>query len=131
MSITWIENTVKEKRGTGTFVGVRIPTHMMPFINAFSKSTHHSLPKSIVYIIQLYMELVFLDDQGTYTLTKILKENAEAIKQAEKIREKYSGGLTIDDGVRKKIFDIIKDHPCKNLISYEEENNNGTNQNKL
>lgn len=66
------------------------------------------------------MELVFLDEQGTYSLSKILKENTEAIKQAEKIREKYSGGLTIDDGVRKKIFDIIKDHPCRNLISYEE-----------
>lgn len=121
MEITWIENTNKEKRGTGTFVGVRIPTHMMSFVNAFSKVTHHSTPKTIIYIIQLYMELVFLDEQGTYSLAKILKENTEAIKQAEKIREKYSGGLTIDDGVRKKIFDIIQQHPCRNLISYEEE----------
>ena len=121
MSITWIENTNKEKRGNGTFVGVRIPKHMMPFVNAFSKATHHSSQHSIVYIIQLYMELVFLDDQGTYTLTKILKENKEAIKQAEKIREKYSGGLSIDDGIREKIFDIIRNHPCRNLISYDEE----------
>lgn len=112
---------MNRQQDRGTFVGVRIPTKLFPFVKVVSQMTHKSLPYTIVYILQLYFDLVVGNADDSFTLAKIVRENNEAIEHAKKVHRRHTKGLTLDDGIRQKIFDIVKQHPCRDLISYEEE----------
>lgn len=98
---------------SGEFIGVRLPSDYAKFINVLAKMLNMSKQKAAIYLLQLGIELITdTPDLRNYNLEKMHRE----IKIFRKSYKSKGGGLSIDDGVRKNMHDIVKSHPCRKLM---------------
>lgn len=101
------------------FIGFRCPSDYSKFLAVLAKVMNKSKQKTAIYLMQLGIEMITnTPDLRDYNLEKMHRE----IKMFQKYyKQKPITGLTIDDGIRANMFDIMKSHPCRKLIIYGDE----------
>ena len=104
------------RKNAGTSVRIVVPTHLYSFVNVFMKVNHISRQTSIVAILDYFANLMTAGELENVKTAERLRANTHLIEQIKAI--KSDGGLTIDDGTRKAMFDIMQSHPCRKYLQY-------------